>query len=69
MEREPVELVIFDCDGVLVDSERLAIRVESRLVSALGWPLSEADVIERFVGRSDAFPRAHRPVRPVRRPG
>jgi HAD superfamily hydrolase (TIGR01509 family) len=50
----PVALVIFDCDGVLVDSERLAVRVESRLITDLGWPLSEADVIERFVGRSDA---------------
>lgn len=48
------ELVIFDCDGVLVDSERLAVRVESRLVTELGWPLTEDDVLERFVGRSDA---------------
>ena len=51
----PVELVIFDCDGVLVDSERLAVRVEARLITELGWPLSEADVLERFVGRSDAY--------------
>ena len=28
-----VDLVIFDCDGVLVDSERLAVRVESRLIT------------------------------------
>lgn len=52
--QDPVELVIFDCDGVLVDSERLAIRVEAELLTELGWPLTEADVIERFVGRSDA---------------
>ncbi len=49
----PVDLVIFDCDGVLVDSERLAVRVEARLITELGWPLSEAEVLERFVGRSD----------------
>jgi HAD superfamily hydrolase (TIGR01509 family) len=49
-----VDLVIFDCDGVLVDSERLAVRVESRLITELGWPLTEQDVLERFVGRSDA---------------
>ncbi len=55
--RPAVELVIFDCDGVLVDSERLAVRVESRLITELGWPLSEQDVLERFVGRSDAFMR------------
>ena len=51
---EPTELVIFDCDGVLVDSERLAVRVESRLLTDLGWPLTETEVLERFVGRSDA---------------
>ena len=50
----PIELVIFDCDGVLVDSERLAVRVESELLTEMGWPLSEADVLDRFVGRSDA---------------
>lgn len=52
------ELVIFDCDGVLVDSERLSIRVEVAYLERLGWPLSEAEIIERFVGRSDADMRA-----------
>jgi len=53
-----VELVIFDCDGVLIDSERLAIKVDVAALGELGWPLSEADVIERFVGRSDRENRA-----------
>lgn len=48
------DLVIFDCDGVLVDSERLAVRTEAEILSTLGWPLTEQDVIERFVGRSAA---------------
>ncbi len=47
------ELVIFDCDGVLVDSERIAIRVDAIVLADLGWPLTEAEIIERFVGRSD----------------
>jgi HAD superfamily hydrolase (TIGR01509 family) len=51
----PVELVIFDCDGVLVDSERLSVRVESATLTELGWPLSEAEVVERFMGRSDTY--------------
>ncbi len=55
---DPVELVIFDCDGVLVDSERLSVRVEARLITELGWPLTEQDVLERFVGRSDAHMKA-----------
>jgi HAD superfamily hydrolase (TIGR01509 family) len=47
------ELVIFDCDGVLIDSERLGVKVDTAALHELGWPLSEAEVIERFVGRSD----------------
>jgi HAD superfamily hydrolase (TIGR01509 family) len=48
-----VDLVIFDCDGVLIDSERLAVKLDVLMLHELGWPLSEAEVIERFVGRSD----------------
>ncbi len=50
---DPIELVIFDCDGVLVDSEWLAVRTEAQLLGELGWEISEAEVVERFVGRSD----------------
>ena len=49
-----IELVIFDCDGVLVDSERLSVRIDVQVLAHLGWHLTEAEVIERFVGRSDA---------------
>ncbi|WP_461034929.1 HAD family hydrolase [Streptomyces mayteni] len=48
----PVELVIFDCDGVLIDSERIAVRVHVATGAELGWPLTEAEVIEKFIGRS-----------------
>ncbi|ARF80914.1 HAD family hydrolase [Kitasatospora aureofaciens] len=51
---EPIELVIFDCDGVLVDSEVIAVRVLVQLGEEFGWPLTEAEAIERFVGRSEA---------------
>jgi HAD superfamily hydrolase (TIGR01509 family) len=51
----PFELVIFDCDGVLVDSERLAVRVESDYLTELGWPLSQAEIVERFMGRTDQY--------------
>jgi HAD superfamily hydrolase (TIGR01509 family) len=46
------ELVIFDLDGVLIDSERIAVRIESKFLTQLGWPLTEAEVAERFMGRS-----------------
>jgi HAD superfamily hydrolase (TIGR01509 family) len=49
----PIELVIFDCDGVLIDSERIAIKVDVLVLRELGWPLTETELIERFVGRSD----------------
>jgi HAD superfamily hydrolase (TIGR01509 family) len=49
---ESVQLVIFDCDGVLVDSEPIAVRVDLLVLAEFGLRLSEAEVIERFVGRS-----------------
>jgi HAD superfamily hydrolase (TIGR01509 family) len=51
----PYALVIFDCDGVLVDSERLVVRTEAEILSSLGWHLTEAEVVERFVGRSAQY--------------
>ncbi|MFF2617995.1 HAD family hydrolase [Kitasatospora sp. NPDC058046] len=51
----PVELVVFDCDGVLLDSERLAVRVDERVLAEVGWPLSQEEIVERFLGRSHAF--------------
>jgi HAD superfamily hydrolase (TIGR01509 family) len=51
------DLVIFDCDGVLVDSERLAIRTEAEVLFHLGWPLTESEIVERFVGRSASYMR------------
>ena len=40
-------LVIFDCDGVLIDSERIAVRVDAEILGELGWKLTEAAIIER----------------------
>ena len=52
------DLVIFDCDGVLVDSERLSIQLDVELLAGLGWPLSKSEIVERFVGRTEAAMRA-----------
>ncbi|MFD9301835.1 HAD family hydrolase [Streptomyces sp. NPDC060048] len=49
---DPIELVIFDCDGVLVDTEPLFVRLQIALGAELGWPLTPSEAIERFVGRS-----------------
>jgi HAD superfamily hydrolase (TIGR01509 family) len=50
-------LVIFDCDGVLVDSERLSVRIEAQLLTEMGVPHSELDVVNAFMGRSAASGR------------
>ena len=47
--------MIFDCDGVLIDSERISVRVDAKVLAQLGWPLTEAEITERFVGRSHAY--------------
>ncbi|HET7477838.1 MAG TPA: HAD-IA family hydrolase [Dermatophilaceae bacterium] len=49
-----MSLVVFDCDGVLVDSERLAVEIDVRAITELGWPITAAEVIERHVGISEA---------------
>lgn len=49
------KLVIFDCDGVLVDSERITVRLEVQILAELGWPLTEAEIVERFLGRTEAY--------------
>lgn len=46
------DLVIFDCDGVLVDSERISVRVGRGILAELGWSISEAEMVRRFVGCS-----------------
>ncbi len=45
-------LLIFDCDGVLVDSELLAHAALAELMSALGHPMTTEQAIETFAGRS-----------------
>lgn len=45
-------LVIFDCDGVLVDSEGLVAEVFSQGLRDLGVDISDQQCLERFMGRS-----------------
>ena len=47
-------LVVFDCDGVLVDSERLNVDLDVRAIGELGWPITRDEVIARHVGLSEA---------------
>ncbi|ACP24342.1 conserved hypothetical protein [Sinorhizobium fredii NGR234] len=45
-----IDLIIFDCDGVLVDSEIIASEVQAELVSEAGFPISVEEMNERFAG-------------------
>jgi HAD superfamily hydrolase (TIGR01509 family) len=42
---------------VLVDSERIATRIDVEVLAELGWRMTQDEVIERFVGRTDAAMR------------
>ncbi|MBV1879082.1 MAG: HAD family hydrolase [Pseudomonadales bacterium] len=49
------ELVIFDCDGVLVDSERIANEVFAKVLNEVcGLSLSLEDMFQHFVGHSSS---------------
>ena len=53
MQPQP-KLVIFDCDGVLVDSEPIANEVGAAWITELGWPMDGKEARARFLGLSDA---------------
>jgi len=46
----PVKLVIFDCDGVLIDSEGPSNQVVADEITKLGWPMTLAESTALFVG-------------------
>jgi len=52
MAANTTELVIFDCDGVLVDSEPISIAVLVEALAAAGVTMSEEEAHVRFLGRS-----------------
>jgi HAD superfamily hydrolase (TIGR01509 family) len=49
----PPALVIFDCDGVLIDSEIVVCRLVAEEMTRLGFPHTTHDVIERYAGRPE----------------
>jgi len=48
------DLVIFDCDGVLIDSELLSIRAVRECLAECGINLSTDEILERYTGISAA---------------
>ncbi|MEP7241725.1 MAG: HAD-IA family hydrolase, partial [Devosia sp.] len=48
----PIELIIFDCDGVLIDSEPLAMRVLLDVLASEGIEIDRSTAFRDFLGRS-----------------
>ncbi len=48
--RNPLGLVIFDCDGVLVDSETVANTALAHALTQLGWQMTAAETEACFIG-------------------
>ena len=46
-------LLIFDCDGVLIDSEIVVCRLTAEILTDLGYPVTTEEVIRRFAGRPE----------------
>jgi HAD superfamily hydrolase (TIGR01509 family) len=46
------DLIIFDCDGVLVDSEVISCRAHAETLTRHGYPITAEQVLHRFLGRS-----------------
>lgn len=48
----PFDAVLFDCDGVLVDSEPITNRVLAEMLRELGWPITTEECIRIFTGKA-----------------
>ncbi|MDJ1137983.1 HAD family hydrolase [Streptomyces iconiensis] len=49
------KLVIFDCDGVLVDTERIGPEVVAAMAAEVGWALTPEDVRALFLGTPESY--------------
>ncbi|MEL6982877.1 MAG: HAD family phosphatase [Actinomycetota bacterium] len=49
---KPLDLIVFDCDGVLVDSEALVMDVESVMLTEAGFPVTPDEIADNYVGLS-----------------
>lgn len=61
------QAVLFDCDGVLADTEILVNTLVAEQLTALGWPMTAAESRETFLGLAlpDMVPRIEARVGPL----
>jgi HAD superfamily hydrolase (TIGR01509 family) len=48
------DLIIFDCDGVLVDSEPIANRLFAAMLAEIGLPVTYEEIVQQFMGCAQA---------------
>lgn len=48
----PFDAVLFDCDGVLVDSEPITSQVLTQMLNELGWDITHAETMRIFTGKA-----------------
>ena len=71
-DNQAITAVIFDCDGVLIDSEVLSLEIERSLLAEIGLAYELAEYKRRFLGlpfdtyldavKADALARTGRPL-------
>jgi HAD superfamily hydrolase (TIGR01509 family) len=66
MIRRPAA-VLFDCDGVLADSEAVVNAIVAEALTGLGWPMTRAEAQHAFLGMAlpDMIPRIEARVGPL----
>ncbi|MDM9384085.1 HAD family hydrolase [Chlorogloeopsis sp. ULAP01] len=52
MGKNRFNLVIFDCDGVLVDSEQIVNRIFAEMLTEVGFSITYAEMTQQFTGKS-----------------
>ncbi|MCB1492579.1 MAG: HAD family phosphatase [Rhodobiaceae bacterium] len=50
IDPETIGCILFDCDGVLIDSEIVSARVDAELFARHGYPITAEEVAHRFAG-------------------
>ncbi|MEL6867425.1 MAG: HAD family hydrolase [Bacteroidota bacterium] len=55
----PPQLIIFDCDGVLVDSEAISNHVVAELLTEIGLPTTGEEAVQLFAGTSMTYIRSY----------
>ena len=56
-------MIVFDCDGVLVDSEILSCGTDAEVMTEAGWPIATEELIATYIGwPKRAYLGRHRPA-------